>query len=274
MQLQDRYLDRIADALEKQMQVDPKLIGGNVLKPNIYRIADALDPNPQLLAYGTVKNPLARIADAIEGGNFGGESGGQNGSRKFLFGETEPTNDIGENKDFYFKIGTIAPEYGGDVDSGLGWISTKGAICKNTDTIGIINSRPYTKATSDPAIVAFFPNAGYVQLRCASTIREGVNSKAGSSEATGSVYSYEIDGLTWYFSTGSYGFSNGKAVSNYPVFNEVYDFASRDSARKFLLDTGMEKGSYTPSQDTILDAFVKLEGLWKRIILSKYSDLA
>lgn len=74
MDLKDRYLDRIADALEQQMGVSPKLIGGNVLKPNIYRIADALDPNPQLLAYGTVNNPLARIADAIESGKLKSES--------------------------------------------------------------------------------------------------------------------------------------------------------------------------------------------------------
>jgi len=71
MKLKDKYLDRIADALEEQMGVSPKLIGGNVLKPNIYRIADALDPEPTPLKDGTLKNPLARIADVIESGGFG-----------------------------------------------------------------------------------------------------------------------------------------------------------------------------------------------------------
>lgn len=77
MDLKDKYLDRIADALEEQMGVSPKLIGGNVLKPNIYRIADALDPEPTPLQDGTLKNPLARIAEVIESGGFGSGGGGK-----------------------------------------------------------------------------------------------------------------------------------------------------------------------------------------------------
>ena len=107
MDLKDRYLDRIADALEKQMGVSPKLIGGNVLKPNIYRIADALDPNPQLLAYGTVKNPLARIADAIEGGNFGGGSGED--SSQILTGIIDPNDSIGSDNNLYIKYSESYP---------------------------------------------------------------------------------------------------------------------------------------------------------------------
>lgn len=60
------YLDRIADALEKRYAVDPKLIVGGVLRTNLYRIADVLDPNPKQLDNGSVKNPLARIAEALE----------------------------------------------------------------------------------------------------------------------------------------------------------------------------------------------------------------
>lgn len=96
MDLKDKYLDRIADALEEQMGVSPKLIGGNVLKPNIYRIADALDPEPTPLQDGTLKNPLARIAEVIESGGFGGS-----GSGYIIEGTEAPNNEFGNDYSFY-----------------------------------------------------------------------------------------------------------------------------------------------------------------------------
>jgi hypothetical protein len=98
MDLKDKYLDRIADALEEQMGVSPKLIGGNVLKPNIYRIADALDPEPTPLQDGTLKNPLARIAEVIESGEFGG-----GGTKEDIVtvGDLPPDNSIGKDYSFY-----------------------------------------------------------------------------------------------------------------------------------------------------------------------------
>ena len=98
MDLKDKYLDRIADALEEQMGVSPKLIGGNVLKPNIYRIADALDPEPTPLQDGTLKNPLARIAEVIESGGFGG------GGAKTTIGQGAPDNNNGEELTLYVDI--------------------------------------------------------------------------------------------------------------------------------------------------------------------------
>ena len=108
--LKDDYLDRIADALEKRYEVDPKLIGGGVLKPNIYRIADALDPNPVLLKDGTIKNPLARIADALETmspgaviPSDGSDSENLGGRSSIFLGDNAPDSDLGSDGDMYIK---------------------------------------------------------------------------------------------------------------------------------------------------------------------------
>lgn len=269
MKLQDKYLDRIADALEANTGIGPKLISGGVQKPNIYRIADALDPEPVLLKDGTIKNPLARIAEAIESGSFGGKNG------KLLYGIEPPTSDIGENKDIYVVIGSITPSYGGDQVSGLGWGSSEGAICKNTDTIGTIKGRSYYKTTSDPAIVAFFPMDGYIQLRCVSTVREGVNSTTSAGGGSGTVYSHEIQGLTWYFSMGDYGYvaANSTVESEYPVLKETYDFSKVNDATNFLDHMGLVIGEYDPSKYLVLKAFIKVKNVWRNLLYTSYDDI-
>jgi hypothetical protein len=136
MDLKDKYLDRIADALEEQMGVSPKLIGGNVLKPNIYRIADALDPEPTPLQDGTLKNPLARIAEVIESGGFGGVG------EKKIVGTGSPKSDIGEDLSIYLdeSTGNVFIKYN-DRWTYIGLDNNSGTYPKLPD--GVIYKRKY-----------------------------------------------------------------------------------------------------------------------------------
>lgn len=182
------------------------------------------------------------------------------GGNDYLYGETDPAASLGENGQIYFKC---AFEGGGEIDSGLGWYSSIAAICDNTNTIATIQARTYYKINSYPALAAVNrPGGTYWQVSYASTVPEACANRTSNGGDNTWQYTYVIDGVTWYFAPGNYGYSGSPAiVSDYPILDTAYSLSTQESAEAFLDVLGV---TYTepPYNPLIKDIFVKVNGNW------------
>lgn len=193
---------------------------------------------------------------------------GGGGSTNILSGTDAPTPSVGSDGAIYLQT-----QYTDEDDSGLGWYAMSGAICKDTNTVGTINSRTFFKDTSDPALVAFFKFDNYWQARYASTVADGCLNRTSAGGQNGYGYSYVIDGVTWYFSLGNYGFagSSSMVTTDYPLFEDTFDFTTQAGAEAFLEAMGVHYSSRVGY--VIADSYLKVNGAWQALIGSNINDV-
>lgn len=193
---------------------------------------------------------------------MGGSGGG--GVINILSGDSNPSSSAGHNGSVFLQYYTLE-------DSGEGWFARPGYICASAGDIGTVNGRHYYKTDSNPAIVIFCMRGNYMQPHLASTIASACSYWADDGGGPWNYdHTYTINGTVWYFFSGSYGFSYGTAVTDYPVVtSESFDFGTQANAERFLEIARVS----TVQQSLIGSSYAKVSGAWQDLIGTDIDDI-
>ena len=199
--------------------------------------------------------------------NIGG--GGPSEIANILKGTSDPTSSIGDNGQLYLKYGGSDTRYTYSETLG-GYVLNDYFYSEANQFIGTVGGRGYSKYSNGAAIAVIWKNSTYSGPLLISTVESNI---FYSYNASGSLGSATIDGITWYLSTTNY-WSNPVESAAAPIIEADY-YPTASSRLQEAIEDILEASDFKTSLPTnvVNASFAKVNGQWQNLIGTNIDDI-